>query len=242
MKALVCVTLIAAVAATAAPAPDAEHIYVTGLGKAKAVPDLVEISVRIEKTDKDLRVAKQSVDERTLTVVDAAKRHGVHDEDITSARLYIHPEYHWDRTNRIFDGNLVSRYISLTLRDIATYNSLIKSLVDANITSIRKLEMSSTKREELEQEARSAALADAKAKASAMAADLGARLGPVYSISEQQPDGYRDEMWGVVGSRVSENVDKEEVFKPGTITYEKRAFVVFRLVSDESSPNKPARR
>jgi len=219
--------LVVGPSALAATFPDTEHIYVTGEGEVKVEPDIAEIDVTIGRLYDELRSAKSDVDTRTSDVVKLAIRLGVAKEDIRATQLHINPEYERDRDKRILQGYEVSRDITITLKDLTKYRELIQGLVDAGITEINDIAMSSTNIDALKAQALSKAIQVARKKAEVIAEQFNAEVSGVFSISEE-PLKYSRQGDGLSYMLMAEK-EEIEAFVPGSISIRSNIFAVFRL-------------
>jgi uncharacterized protein YggE len=237
--------VFASSAARAGVFPVGPHVYVEGSAEIRIEPDTVQITVAIEATDPQLAAAKATVDDRARKLIDACKRLGVEDRDITSASLQMRPHYEYRREERKFLGTSVYREIDVTLRDLGHYSELIKSFVSAQVGEITSTTLSSSNGAGILEQAQQQALADARARAERLAAASGQALGAAYSVSEfdqRQQERYRLYPARAIGARRAglqsfgeANVaalgasPAEEPFEPGTIAANATVYVIFLL-------------
>ena len=165
------------------------HLVVRGYGSVTVEPDLAHVSVELRAANVDPAAAKQHVDDRSKAVVLLATRCGIDRRDVTAAHIAIRPKYNWKSDKKKYVGTLVSRDISLVLRDLEKFETLIQGLAEIPIFALEKVKMDTSKRLEYEQAAMDAAAADAQKKASQLAQGLGVGLKSVYRIA---PPDYGD--------------------------------------------------
>jgi uncharacterized protein YggE len=163
-------------------------IAMTGEGRVKVTPDQITVSYRVSRRSADSATkAKSVVDQIASNSAEALVSSGVPQEKITSSSMRIHQSVNYDE-----DGNQtelyfhVSRSIDFVLNDISSYNQAIQALVDAGVTEVSSSTPTVSNFDEIEQRAVAAAAEDAEAKAKFLAAKLGASLGKVHQIGQQQ--------------------------------------------------------
>ena len=206
--------------------PPTPWVQVTGHGSLSVVPDMAQVVVTLVKTDKDLTLARNDVEQHAEAVIAAARKRGVAERDSNAAGLSIQPEYQWQNNSQVFIGQRVSRRIVITLRKLNRYADLIGALVRAGVTSFATT-MDRSDFDALRRQALVKAVDDAHARAAALAAAAGASLGPVYSISESgtlagpQPVVFMEES-------LSANADGAE-YPPGTLSISADVSVVYLL-------------
>lgn len=170
-------------AACAGALPATPYVQVAGHGSVTAVPDLARVTVSVAKTDKDLALARNAVEQRAAAVIAAARKLGIAERDINAASISIWPEYQWQNNSQVFAGQHVSRNMVITLRDLSRYADLVAALVKAGImtfdTALDRSDLAALRRQALAQ-----AVEDAHARALALARAAQVNLGAVYSITE----------------------------------------------------------
>ncbi|RYZ58680.1 MAG: DUF541 domain-containing protein [Proteobacteria bacterium] len=161
-------------------------ISVTGQGIVSSVPDQVEIAIGIENNGKIVKDVKKENDQNMARILNAAKEFKVAEKDLQSEYVRIDAEYVPDeRGNAPKKSYVARRTVRILLRDMNSYDALIAKLFDAGANVLNNVDFRSSKRLELESEARKAAIANAKKKAALMANELGLSLGKAVEISDQ---------------------------------------------------------
>jgi uncharacterized protein len=167
--------------------PEGRWISVTSSGEASVAPDLAVVSAGISGKAKELGPARDDVNQRASAVLAAARDLGVADADLEAAAVAIHPEYDYRSGGQRLVGYLVSRSVSVTVRDLGALGPLIDAVVAAGANEMHGVHMSSTDPSAAEHEALRRAVAAARAKAEAIAAAAGITLGGTVRI-EEEPD------------------------------------------------------
>lgn len=182
--------LLLSSAAFADGLPTGPYIQVSGHGEQHVVPDMLNVSLAIEKTSMDAAAARADVETRAGKVLALLRKLGVADKDIRAPAVTVEPQYEWRSGpggdgKQVLVGQHVVRGISLTLRDISRYSALADGLFAAGVTRLDGVIPDTSQRALLQQQALAAAVADAHDRAAALARGAGVTLGPVFSIAEQ---------------------------------------------------------
>ncbi|MGE5625016.1 MAG: SIMPL domain-containing protein [Bacillota bacterium] len=190
--ALFCLLLPLGAAADGMSTP---YIQVQGHGEMRVEPDILYVSLTLEKSAPDAKGARAEVESRTAKVIAAARKQGIADKDIQARGINVYPEY--GRSNRIMSSSEaeqeplkvvaqhVTRQVTLTLRDLGRYGELVDALFDAGVTRLDQVTPDRSDRTALQNKALQLAVQDAHDKASSLARGAGVNLGAVFSIAEQ---------------------------------------------------------
>src|SRR5690606_31854864 len=94
------------------------------------------------------------------------------------------PQYEWNNRERIYTGEKISREITLKLKKVEKYASLLNQLVALGTVHITSTSLVFSDKSDYERQALRAAINNAKQKAAFTARNFGAQLGSVYRITE----------------------------------------------------------
>ncbi len=183
------VALLPSVAA-AQSTPVAEEtirtITVNGTGVVSTTPDTASVMLGIRSTNESLHTAQGDVTRRLTGVTQTLIEAGIAEEDITTAQYTIIPIPEYDR-----DGNYkgiqqyeVSVGLAVTVHDLDLLETLLDSTVDAGVNDVWGISMYVDDTSAAASEARTAAMADARARAEEYARAEGLLITGVYSINE----------------------------------------------------------
>ncbi|HEY7736506.1 MAG TPA: SIMPL domain-containing protein [Candidatus Limnocylindrales bacterium] len=159
-------------------------VSVTGTGRINVSPDEADVRLGVsvvKATVGDARQVAAEVSERILAAVTAR---GVAGPDIQTASLEVQPEMEYPDGRPVVRGQHVSHQYAIRVRDLAQLGPVIDDAIGAGATTVDSVTFRSSRREEAESEARSLAMAAARAKAEQLASKAGVRLGRVLSIAE----------------------------------------------------------
>jgi len=165
-----------------------EGIWVTGQGKATAVPDILTLSLGIEAQAESIAEAQSQATEAMNQVMTALTDNGVAERDIQTQYFSIRQLTKWDREKEeeTVIGYEVTNMVTAKIREIDKAGSIIDAVVEAggDLTRINSLSFSIDDPTAYYEEAREKAMADVKAKAEQLADLAGVTLGKPTYISE----------------------------------------------------------
>jgi uncharacterized protein YggE len=177
-----------ALTAGAANAQDSRSngtITVSGVGSASGEPDIAYVQVGAERTDRDLGAAFNATAAAMRAVIDALTALGIAPEDIQTTSLNVYPQDRYGSDGQIIERVFqVSNIIQVTVRDIAQIEAVVTTAVAQGANTVYNLSFGISDSAALEQQARQAAAADARARAEQLAAAFGVTLGRPLTISE----------------------------------------------------------
>lgn len=157
------------------------QVSVTGQGKVSYQPDLANITlgVQIDKAAKADEALNQ-LNIRIANIVSAVKAQGIAPEDIVTQNYSLYPQYDYKDNVSTVSGYNANQQISIKVRDLKNNpDKISKVLVEASkagTNQVLGIGFDVSNLEELKQEARLKAMADAKLKASDMASAAGVKL------------------------------------------------------------------
>ncbi len=157
------------------------QISVSGEGKVSVKPDHVVINFGVENTGKEAAEVKKLNDETVDKVVKFIKKFGIPTSDFQTTNVSLNRNYDYEKKKFSFNA---SQSITITLKDISKYDSLMMGLVDNGINNIDNVEFKSSKIEEYKSQARKLAMNDAKHKAEDYVSVLNQKIGKAILISD----------------------------------------------------------
>lgn len=180
--AVVALTLTLSGAASAQTVPG---ITVTGTGVAYGEPDMALLNVGVNAYAPTVREALDQADAVMAQVKTAALALGVDETDVRTTGLYVWREDRYDN-----DGNVASeRYTvrhsyQVVVRQVERAGEVLSAVVDAGANNVDGIQFTFSDSNALAAEARSAAIADARARAGQLAELSGVALGLPVAIIE----------------------------------------------------------
>ncbi|WP_117594312.1 SIMPL domain-containing protein [Haloprofundus halophilus] len=165
-------------------AADGQQLSVSGSGEASADPDVAVLSVTVEARADSAAEARDTVANRSDTLVAALVDAGVAEDDITTQYYAVQPDYdHSGEERRVVGYTARHAYRVEATPDHA--GELIDVAVDNGASRVDGVQftLSDEKRAELREEAIDAAVADAEGEASSLASAADLELGEVRTLS-----------------------------------------------------------
>lgn len=174
--------------------PESRSISVTGQGEAAGPPDQAEVSAGVQilaETVIEATRENQSVVERIMA---ALEEQGIPQEKIQTSNYSIWAEQNYQnpgdpRRQKGIIGYHVSNVVSVSIDDIEKVGDVLAAVTNAGANTIHGIQFGVRDTAALEQKARAAAMADARARAEALASLAGVQLGEVMSISTSLSGG-----------------------------------------------------
>ncbi len=159
-------------------------ISVNGTGRVKAEPDVADVNLGVTKQGEDAKAAAGEAATTMDAVIKALLEAGVAEADIQTTTLSLNPLYDWDENPPEIEGWEASNQVRVTVRDIEAVGDVVDAATAAGATNINGISFRVEDPTAAETEARSAAVADARAKADQLAAEAGVTIIGIISISE----------------------------------------------------------
>ena len=187
----------------------ARTISVSGSADVMVVPDEVTLNLGVETSDPVLDTARNTCETVIKSVMDLAKEMGIDPKYLQSGFVHIDPRYQDSYTQRSFIGYYVTKTLTVNLKDISKFETLLGRALKLGVTHVYGVEFRTSELRKYRDQARALALKAAREKADAMAKELGAAAGDPLSIREEQNSWYSGYSswwgWGGAGS-ASQNV------------------------------------
>ena len=163
-------------------------IWVTGVGRMTAAPDIATISGGVEAVAKTVPEALGMAAEAMDALMKALTARGIDERDIQTTRFSIYPEYQYDRDKDRSElvGYRVNNQISVAIRNLDQVGMVIDDMVGAggDLARFNGIHFGLDDPKPLEVEARKLAVEDMTAKAMQLADNAGVSLGDLVFISE----------------------------------------------------------
>jgi len=179
--------LIAAVAARAEPqAPPEARVVVTGEGSVVVAPDEARIRSGVVTRARTAREATDANNRQMAAVVAALRGGGIEEKDIQTSRFSVQPVYGPVQANAEprLTGFTVSNQVTVLVRQVGAVSAVLDRIIAAGANDVGSVEFLHADLSKALDQAREAAVADARRKAELYARAAGRHLGPVQWITE----------------------------------------------------------
>ena len=181
--------LAAPAAAQVAPAPASAiagtRLDVVATGEVTRVPDIVRINAGVVTQAPTAVEAIRQNAERMARVRAALRRAGVAERDIQTSSISLQPDYRYaENRPPELTGYRAGNEVNVRFRDIANSGRILDALVAEGANQINGPNLGIDRPEAALDEARTQALANARARAELYARALGMRVRRVLFVSE----------------------------------------------------------
>ena len=225
-------------------------ITVSGHGEAFAVPDIATFTFSVVSLKSTVALAQEDATKKINEVTKYLKDAGVADKDIKTSDYSVYPQYEYSQSvcpavsssmgapvycppgKQVLKGYEVRQTTTVKVRDTAKAGDLLTGAGSKGATEVSGLNFTFDNPDQVQNEARDKAIANAKAKAEVLAKSLGVRLVRVVSYNENGYPGpiyYGKEMalgmggdGAVAQSAPAISVGENKVTSDISITYEIR--------------------
>lgn len=171
---------------------DRRTITVSASGEAATTPDIAIVHMTVEATADDADTARGQVADEANAVRQALLDAGIAEDDITTTRYAIRPEYDHSRDERTVTGyNAVHSY-KVVVRNPDDAGSVIDTAVGAGADRVDNVQfgLSDAARQQLREEAIENAMTNARSDASAAASAGDVSLGQVHQAQVSSTPRY----------------------------------------------------
>jgi uncharacterized protein YggE len=182
-----------AIPANGAGTTESRYITVTGVGTISVVPDAIRFNATVSALASTNAAALSTASKSAAAVRTALLKAGIATKDIRSANISVYPEYNWTQeAGTKITGYRASQSFDVLVRTASKAGSIIEAVVTAGGDSVQLGGVMPTTLNPATstEEARAAAVANAKSKASSYAKLLGTSIGKVLSLEEQSSPVY----------------------------------------------------
>ncbi|CAN5781608.1 SIMPL domain-containing protein [soil metagenome] len=243
MRSLTLFLLGLALAAPAARA-DIREIIVTGQGDVDVAPDLATVTTGVESQAATAEAALDATSAAMREVLEAMEAAGIERADIQTSQISLTPVWsdqpvpgpgrgREDRPPMIA-GYAASNLVTIRVRELARLGAVLDAVSRAGGNRIHGIGFSLAEPRRYEDEARAAAVADARAKAELYASAAGVGLGPVLAMRETAPLDRPFPMRAMAEAAMDVPVAE------GTLTLTALVEIVYAIEDDEGATGEDA--
>lgn len=171
--------------APAAPAFAGTRVDVVATGEVNRVPDIVRINAGVVTQAPTAAEAIRQNAARMTRVRAALERAGIAPRDIQTSNISLHPDYRYaENQPPQLTGYRATNQVNVRFREIADSGGILDALVAEGANQINGPSLEIERPEAALDEARTAALANARARAELYARALNMRVRRVLLVSE----------------------------------------------------------
>jgi len=214
-------------------------ITTTGDAEIKVAPDEVIFVLGVETWDKDIRIAKRQNDDRIKKILSVTKDFAIDPKYVQTDQITVDPRYrNGTYSDADFIGYFVSKTVVITLKDISKFEDVYTGVLSAGANHVQGIQFRTTELRKYRDQARALAIQAAQEKATALAGEMGQKIGKPQSIQENSSgwwSSYGARWGGAMTQNVVQNASggstfgEEGTFAPGQISISARVTVTFEL-------------
>lgn len=161
------------------------RLDIVARGEVTRVPDLATISAGVVTQAVTADAAMRDNATRMAAVLAALKKAGIADRDVATASISLNPQYRYaENQPPEITGYQAANTVTIRFRDVAKAGNVLDTLVKQGANQINGPTLSIEKPQTALDEARTAAIKDARARAELYAKAAGLRVKRILSISE----------------------------------------------------------
>jgi uncharacterized protein YggE len=161
-------------------------VQVTGMGEVQVVPDTAVIQLGVQTEGKTAQAALSQNSTEMQAIMDALEKAKVSSDNIQTQTVRLSPRYESNNStnSRTLVGFTASNIVEVRTTDLSSLGTLLDQAVKAGANTIENISFEVNNSEKLSDQARQAAVENARHKAEQLAKLTDATLGPVLKIQE----------------------------------------------------------
>lgn len=161
-------------------------ITVTGEGVVTAAPDLATVSLGVTTQGATAAEAMAANSASLTAVLERVKAAGVEDRDIQTSTLNLNPN--WSNSDGssmpVIQGYVATNTLSIRVRDLGKLGPILDAAIADGANTLNGVSFGLAEPDPAMDDARRAAVAEARARAELLTGAAGVGLGRIVSISE----------------------------------------------------------
>lgn len=174
-----------------APAFAEALVTVTGEATVEATPDMATISLGVTTEGQTAAEAMTANSKALQAVIERLKAAGIEDRDLQTSNLSLNPNwvgYDSGSTPKIA-GYVASNMLNVRVRALDGLGSVLDASIADGANTLNGISFDLAEPRPAQDEARKAAVADARARAALLVEAAGGKLGKIVSITENSGYG-----------------------------------------------------
>lgn len=159
-------------------------VQVSGAGEVRTEPDMAVIRLGVQTEDDTAQAALTQNNTQMQAILDVLEDADIASENIQTQTVRLSPRYEFDNNNRTLVGYTASNIVEVRTEDLGALGTLVDQAVEAGANTIEGISFEISDPGNLMDQARQAAVQNARHKAEELADLTGASLGPILEIRE----------------------------------------------------------
>ncbi|NJM83946.1 MAG: SIMPL domain-containing protein [Tabrizicola sp.] len=218
VSALMSLPLSAPLVAQEMPPP---RVSVTGEGVTEVAPDLAVLSIAVTTQGDTAAAALAANNDAVAAVLARLQETGIEPRDMQTSNLSLNPNWTgYDSSTPTISGYVAANMVTVRVRALDRLGEILDVAVRDGANTLNGLTFGLADPRPAMDEARKAAVADARLRAEVLAAAAGVKLGKITSIVETTGSGSTEPMFRAEASAVPVASGELAVTAHVTIVYE----------------------
>lgn len=161
------------------------QITVSGEGKVYAKPDIASVTMGLKTDGQSIQDITQTNVTIMNKVIKELKDLGIDDKDVQTIQYSVTPTYNWTEKNgTVPNGYTIEQDIQVKIRDFTKIGNVLSIASNHGANIISALQFTIDNPEQFKEQARAAAIKQAKANAENLAKESGLNLGKLINVYE----------------------------------------------------------
>jgi hypothetical protein len=209
-------------------------IVTSGQGEVSVMPDMAELNMQLQATNKDGIKAKQEVDEQFNRLLRGLARLDIPKDDVIAPSLQLAPHYDYTSKKRKLIGYRAVRNITVLINNLEQLDQVMNTGLIAGIDQMGNINLKVANEMSYKTQARQQAIDQSKSIARELARAYDARLGPVVQVNYQGSDvQYPRPLMKIQTSAMMISNSEPGIYLHDNIKFNDRINVVFELLVQE---------
>ena len=159
-------------------------ISVVGQHIIKVEPDGATVNIMVSNENINLKEAKLENDRIVSKAFEFLRKERISEKDVRTTRVNLQPYKEYVKDQQPVQMFRAQQSITILVKDLSRLSDLLSGLVDVEVNGIQSVQFTSTRMTSLQDEARKAAMLDARRKATILAGAVGQKLYGAYTIND----------------------------------------------------------
>ncbi len=165
-------------------------ITIPAEGKITAVPDTATVNASIVTQAATAQDAQSQNNAKADKIIAFIKNQGIADKDIQTTNYNVAPQYNFPKNTRNLNSYTFNQTLTVKVHDFSKLNVILDGVTANGANEITGVSYGFDNPDALKEQAREAALANARAQAQKLADATGLKLGKVITFSETNNTPY----------------------------------------------------
>lgn len=211
--------------------PDKPHLQTQGQSEIRIAPDMATLSVLVTALQPESLAAKEEVDTKVAALFSSLANLGVTKKDIDSGNVITRPDYQYGKNQEKpkLLGYQAERQISVRLYDLDKLSPTLNTILEQGIQNIQQVSYGRRNADELRQQARVAAIANARTLAEELSQAADRKLGEVYAIEYQAPHRGAPRPYAMMSAKMADSEQRDASYVQNEIEFSDQVQMVFLL-------------